>query len=162
MQINAIQVILQIVNFAILAIVLTKFLYKPILSILDSRAKRIQEGLEAAEKSLTEKAKLEEKKQAILAESEAKAADVLDQARLEAKAASKQIVAEARTEATKAVEREYQILEGKLREEELKIRHNLSDLIAETTATVLQGALTQKTQQQIIKSQITEINKLKS
>ena len=70
MQINAIQIILQIVNFAVLVTVLTKFLYKPILKILEGRAQRIQEGLEAAEKSLEERAAVEEKKQEILIKTE--------------------------------------------------------------------------------------------
>ena len=38
--------IAQIINFAILALVLTKFLYKPIMKMLDDRKNRIAEDLE--------------------------------------------------------------------------------------------------------------------
>lgn len=47
--INLPQLIAQIVNFAILLIVLRLILYKPILKMLDERKKRIAEGLNAAE-----------------------------------------------------------------------------------------------------------------
>lgn len=157
MQINFLQVLLQIVNFAILVAVLTKFLYKPILKILESRAQKIQEGLEAAEKSLEEKARTQEAKAEILAEAEKEAAGILDQARLDAKSAAKDIVSAARHEAQEAVAKEYQILEGKLKDEELKIRRNLANIVAKTTATVLQGALSETTQRQIIKSQINKL-----
>lgn len=162
MQIIWSQILWQIANFAILVTVLTKFLYKPILKILESRAQKIQEGLEAAEKSLEEKALNEEKRQKILAAAEKQAAEVLDQARLEAKAAAKDIVTAAKKDAVEAVEKEYQILQTKILAEELKIRRNIADLVAKTTATVLQGALSESAQRQIIKSQINKLGGLKS
>ncbi len=162
MQIVWSQILWQIANFAILVTVLTKFLYKPILKILESRAQKIQEGLEAAERSLEEKARTEERKQQILIEAEKQAAEVLDQARLDAKSAAKDIVAAAKKEASEAVEKEYQILQTKIQGEELKIRRNIADLVAKTTATVLQGALSEKTHRQIIKSQINKLGSLKS
>lgn len=162
MEINLAQVIVQIINFTILVAVLTKFLYKPILKILESRAQKIQEGLEAAEKSLEEKARTEEKKQEILGKTERQAAEILDEARVDAKAAAKDIVAAARKDAQEAVEKEYQILQAKIRDEELKIRRNIAEIVAKTTATVLQGALNEKAQRQIIKSQIDKLGALKS
>ena len=162
MQINAIQIILQIVNFAVLVTVLTKFLYKPILKILEGRAQRIQEGLEAAEKSLEERAAVEEKKHEILIKTERQAAEILDQARIEAKAAAKDIVAAAKNDAQEAVEKEYQILQSKIKDEELKIRQNIAELISKTTTTVLQGALTESAHRQIINSQINKLGNLKS
>jgi len=47
--INLPQLIAQIVNFAILLVVLRLILYKPILKMLDDRKQRISEGLNAAE-----------------------------------------------------------------------------------------------------------------
>lgn len=162
MQINAMQVLLQIVNFAILVTVLTKFLYKPILKILEGRAQKIHDGLEAAEKSLEEKAKTEELKQVVLTQAQQQATEILDEARLEAKQAAKDIVSAAKQDAQEAVEKEYQILQGKIREEELKVRHNIADIVIKTTTAVLQGALNEKTQREIIKSQIEKLGALKS
>ena len=46
---NLPQLIAQIVNFAILLIILRLTLYKPILKMLDERKQKIAEGLNAAE-----------------------------------------------------------------------------------------------------------------
>jgi len=62
MEINFFQIIFQIINFTILLLLLKKFLYKPILKILKQRAQKIEEGIEAAEKSIEERDKLEELK----------------------------------------------------------------------------------------------------
>ncbi len=161
MQINAMQVIMQIINFAILVTVLTKFLYKPILKILEARTQKIHDGLEAAEKSLEEKARTEEKKQVILTKAEQEAAEILDQARLDAKKAGKEMIAFAKTEAEESVAKEYQILQSKIQEEEQKVRRHIGELVAQTTTTVLQGALNEKAQRQIIRQQIQSLGKVK-
>lgn len=57
-------IIAQIVNFLILFIILSKFLYKPIVKMLDDRQKKIERGIsdsEAAEKCLGEAGKKAEK-----------------------------------------------------------------------------------------------------
>ena len=41
---------LYLVNFGLLALILTKFLYKPLLKVLDERSSRIKENLEEAER----------------------------------------------------------------------------------------------------------------
>ena len=43
--IEPILLLTQVINFTILVVVLTKFLYKPILKMLDERKKKIEEGL---------------------------------------------------------------------------------------------------------------------
>lgn len=42
--------VLYLVNFGVLALVLTKFLYKPVLKVLDERSRQIKENLEEAER----------------------------------------------------------------------------------------------------------------
>ena len=54
--INVPGLIAQIVNFLLLLFLLSKFAYKPILNMLDQRALRIKESLEAAERARQEAA----------------------------------------------------------------------------------------------------------
>ena len=51
--------IAQLINFAIIFLVLRAFVYKPILGILDKRRKKIEEGLTFAEKAKNELASIE-------------------------------------------------------------------------------------------------------
>lgn len=60
--INPVSLIAQIINFGLLLFILSKLLYKPVLRLFDERAKKIAQGLKAAEDSLKEKEKIEEMK----------------------------------------------------------------------------------------------------
>lgn len=79
--INLAQLITQIVGIAVLLFLLVKFLYRPILKVLDERSARIQESLEAADRV---------KEQA--AASQAQMQDEMQQAREE----GQQMIAQAR------------------------------------------------------------------
>src|SRR5207247_4269678 len=68
----------QVISFAIVALLLTRFAYKPILAVLEERRRRIEEGLLNAEKI---------KKQ--LAEAEQRHADILAKANAEEQEMSK-------------------------------------------------------------------------
>jgi len=46
--------VLYLVNFGILALILTKFLYKPLLKVLDERSRNIKDNLEEAERLKTD------------------------------------------------------------------------------------------------------------
>lgn len=68
-------------TFALVVWVLHKFAWKPILSGLDAREKRIRDAVEGAEKVSQELASLEAKRQAMLAEVEARSQQAIAQAR---------------------------------------------------------------------------------
>ena len=74
MEIDIKQVLLQLLNFGILVFIFGKFMFQPILKILDARSKKIQDGQLAAEKSLKEAAGAEKKQAERLAEASKKAA----------------------------------------------------------------------------------------
>ena len=75
-------IIIQILNFAILAGALTYFLYKPLLKILQDREDKIKQGILDAEASAVANASAQEEKKVILSEaqSEAQAIDARAQA----------------------------------------------------------------------------------
>ena len=52
MEINLYQVLFQIFNFGVVMYLLNKVLYKPVLKMLDERAKKINEGMALADKNL--------------------------------------------------------------------------------------------------------------
>src|SRR5213594_2887238 len=101
----------QVINFLIVSGVLVIFAYKPILTVLEERRKRIAEGLANAEKIKHELARTEAARQEVLnqanvqankliEEARAAAARVQEQETRKAIAAAEQIVARAREAAT--------------------------------------------------------------
>lgn len=87
------------VTFAIMAFILYRVAWKPILNALDQREKDIQKAIEDATKTREELARIDEKRQAVLAEADAKAKDIVDTARRAAVDAAQTIESKAREEA---------------------------------------------------------------
>src|SRR5204862_7518031 len=97
----------QVISFILVALVLRRFAYKPILAVLEERRQRIAEGLLNAEKIKQQLAEAEQRHAEILAKANAQAEKMIDDARdsaahvaerkqQEAIAAAEQIVAKAR------------------------------------------------------------------
>ena len=71
----------QVISFIIVALVLRRFAYKPILAVLEERRQRIAEGLLNAEKIKQQLAEAEQRHAEILAKANAQAQKMIDDAR---------------------------------------------------------------------------------
>lgn len=87
------------VTFAILAFVLYKIAWKPVLSALDTRERQIRTALEEAEKSRVEYAEIEARRKELIDEADAKAREIVEQARKAAVETAQKIQDKARDEA---------------------------------------------------------------
>jgi F-type H+-transporting ATPase subunit b len=147
---NLPQFIAQVISFLIVAALLYKFAYKPILLMLDERRKRIAESLENAEKIKAELAKTEVARQEILAKANLEANTLIEEARA---AASKLQEAKAR----KAIAMAEQIIK-KAQEAALadrikmmnELRKEIGRLVVETTAKVSGKILTPEEHRMLI------------
>jgi len=141
--------IAQCVSFGIVAILLYKFAYKPILSVLEQRRHRIAESLANADKIKQELANAESKAREILAEAGKQAAKAIEEGRA---AAAK--VREAETQ--KAIAAAEQIL-AKAREAAAQdharmlaeLKREVGRLVVQTTATVTGKVLTPDDQKRL-------------
>src|SRR6266487_4508164 len=68
----------QVVSFAIVALLLRRFAYKPILAVLEERRRRIEEGQLNAEKIKKQLAKAEQRYAEILEKANAEAQKMID------------------------------------------------------------------------------------
>jgi len=89
----------QMIVFAILIWVTMKFIWPPLMKAMDERARRIGEGLAAADRSRTELEKAEEQVNALVRDARTKANEIIDQAHARANqildAAKSEAIAEA-------------------------------------------------------------------
>lgn len=83
--INVPALLFQILNFAILLVLLRLFAYKPVLKILQARRRRIEEGLATADLLAKERTALIAKQKEIISQAEASASALLRQSHEEAK-----------------------------------------------------------------------------
>lgn len=105
--------LIQILNFVILAAILGHFCYKPILKVMDERKARIQNDLDSAAESRDAAAKLKSSYEAQLADAQAKAQEIVNKAVKEAQVqaqaqiqAAHDAIEKEKANATQQIERE--------------------------------------------------------
>lgn len=95
----------QIINFSVMVVVLTKVLYKPILTMLDERKKKIEEGLRLTETLREEKEKIEKERKKILTQTEEEGRKILEKAMHQAKERSREYEDEEKRKLHRELER---------------------------------------------------------
>jgi F-type H+-transporting ATPase subunit b len=141
MEIDIKQVLLQLLNFGILVVLFSKFMFKPIIKILDARTKKITDGQLAAEKSLKLAAEAEKKQSEKLAEASQKASLIISEAKTESKKLGVDLIAEAKAVAAVELAKQKEAFTKELEGVEAQMKGRIADLVVETTKTVLAGSL---------------------
>jgi F-type H+-transporting ATPase subunit b len=149
----------QVISFVIVALLLRRFAYKPILAVLEERRRKIEEGQLNAEKIKKELAEAEKRYQEILAKANADAQRMIDEARESAAHLSerKQQEAIAAAEQILAKAREASALEHERTMESLK--RELGRLVVDTTAKVTGKVLTQEDQRRLQEEAAREVGR---
>lgn len=139
----------QVISFVLVALLLRRFAYQPILNVLHERRERIAEGLRNAEKIKQQLAEAEKHHAEVLAKAHAEAQKMIDEARessahladrklQEAIVAAEQIMARARE--ASALEHERTMAE---------LKREVGRLVVETTAKVTGKVLTSEDQRRL-------------
>jgi F-type H+-transporting ATPase subunit b len=140
----------QVISFAIVAFLLGRFAYKPILKVLEERRQRIAAGLANADKIKQELSQTESARQQILAQANTQANKLIEEARAAAAkvqetetqraiAAAEQIIAKAREAAALDHQRMLQDL-----------KKEIGQLVVRTTAQVAGKVLSMEDQKRLI------------
>jgi F-type H+-transporting ATPase subunit b len=139
----------QVISFVIVALLLRRFAYKPIIAVLEERRRKIEEGQLNAEKIRQELAEAERRYQEIVAKANADAQKMIDEARESAAHLSERKQQEAITAAEQimAKAREASAIEHERTMEAL--RRELGRLVVDTTAKVTGKVLTPEDQQRL-------------
>lgn len=161
MSIQWYQLLFQIINFGVLVFLLNRFMYKPIVTIIKQRNRKIEDSIKAAEATLKEKSKLEEIKKKAIQEAEKEAVLIIDKAKKQANLEGKELIDQARDQAKLEVDKKFASMTEKLNDQEKNISQHLTDLVIEATSKVLKGSLTDKEQKLIIDQEIKKLNKIK-
>jgi F-type H+-transporting ATPase subunit b len=149
--------IAQIVSFCLVAFLLQRFAYKPVLAMLEERRKRIAEGLANAEKIKAELARTEAQRQETLVQANAQANKLIEEARAAAArvqeqetqkaiAAAEQIIAKAREAAAQDHARML-----------AELKREVGRLVVQTTATVTGKILTSEDQRRIAEDTVRQV-----
>lgn len=149
----------QMVNFAIVVVVLQKLLYKPILDILEKRKKHIAEGV-----ALTDKLRKDDEKQAsnrdkALAKAREDALEIINEAKKSAKDVQKEALDEAHEQAGAIITRAKQDAKELQKEAQGEVRKQAIDLSVVMAKRLLEGVLSDKDQHLLIAKHLKELQK---
>lgn len=154
--------IAQVVNFLILFFLLSKFLYQPILKMLDERKRKIKESLEKGKKIEEEMAQLEAMRSAKKEEAEKEAQEIIRKAKeaaeeekRKATEEARKTIQEARNKARKEFEKEKERLLTRFREQ-------AAELVLLTTKQVLGASLDKTKRSRLTKNVLEELKELKA
>lgn len=142
--------IAQLINFAILLVILRIFLFGPIMRMLDERRQRIEEGLNAAEQAAEQASASEEESQRILAEARAEGQAAIQRAQEAANRLREELEARARDEARQIVDRAREEVQVERDQAIQQLRAEFASLTVEAAERIINQSLDRSAHQRLI------------
>lgn len=150
----------QVVNFAIVVGVLSFFVYKPLLNLIDTRRERIRKAMEDAQRIENQAKEMEELRQQHLQKLDAESGVLFEQARKQAEVIQKELIASAKKEAEHMLEMASKRAEEERRlmlEGVLKAVHKV---VLTMTEKILEREFGEEDQKRITESLVRELPSL--
>ena len=140
----------QCIAFLVVAFALKKFAYGPVLKVLEDRKQRIAEGIENADKIKAELASTQEAKDQILSDANAKAQELIDEARSAAEKVGEAKAQEAVKQAEEIIRKAREATAADRDTMMAELKAEIGRLVVDTTAKVSGKVLTSEDQQRLI------------
>src|SRR6266566_5532342 len=139
--------IAQIILFAIVYYVLKKFAFQAVISMLEERRRRIEEGQLNAERIKKQLAEAQAKYEEILARANAEAQRLIEEVRLSGERLSEQKRQQAIAEAEQIMNKAREAIEQERERTMVELKHDFGRLVVEATTKVTKKVLTPEDQQ---------------
>ncbi len=149
--------IFDVINFAILLLILRFIAYKPIVSVLDARRQKIEESLKNAEAVDRLKKEMEEEQHKILHEARTKAQEIIAASQAE----SKEVLAKAETKAQQRSEEILKQAEQRIAQEmhaaQTALKHETIGLVIAATEKIMNEKLDAKKDEALLKRALEKV-----
>lgn len=130
-------IIAQAINFLIVAVLLYKFAFKPVLSTLEERQEKISDGLQYAEEMKSQLAESERQQAEALKKANAEAQKIISDSREQAKALYDKQVADTASKAEDMLKRAEATIEQERGKMISEVRKEVASLVVQTSEKVL-------------------------
>ncbi|MBI2464053.1 F0F1 ATP synthase subunit B [Candidatus Peregrinibacteria bacterium] len=144
----------QALNFLILLILLHKILYKPLIKLLEDRAKRIREGVENAVKADEMLQSSEETRKNMLKRAQVESNEMIEKSRKAGEETREGIIQNAQAEAEKIMQSEKQAIERERVKTIEGLKNNAIDLVVQIAEKVLREKIDAKKDQSLIRESL--------
>ena len=155
--IQPILLLAQIINFVILLFLLKRFLYKPILKVLEERKKRIETLLKQAEEIQKKFAQANVEQEKILDTAKLQASKIIENAKEEAKVLSRKLQEETNKEIESTLERAKSALQLEKQKMISEAKGKIVDIVVLVTEKVTAKTLQKAEKEKLVNNALSEI-----
>ena len=154
--INAKLFIAQLIHFVVVLLIFWKWIYGPVIRLLDKRQETIEKSLTNAKEIEDRVAKLEDERASVIREAKAQANEIMSDAKKAADEQREKMIVKAKDEVGRV------IIEGKVRLNQEKLamlqeaKSDMAKLAVEASKKILEGAVDEKTSQKLAEKVIDE------
>jgi F-type H+-transporting ATPase subunit b len=146
-----------LITFGLAVVILWKYAFGPLQNIIDERRAQIRESLEAAEATRDEAARLLDEYKATLASVRTEAEEILERSRTAGESTRTEIVAEARKQAERTVEKAQEQIEREMRAALKDLKEQIAELTVLATEKVVGKSLTGADQRRLLDEALRDL-----
>ena len=151
--------LLQVTGFVILYLLLRRFLFRPLLGLMEERQKEIAEGLEAGERARAQLARIDQERSEVLDGARDQGREQVRQLVREGEEARERILREAREEAQEIRQRGRETVELEREEAMLELRREVVDLALLAASRAVLGRLDEQGHRQVVDDFISRLER---
>jgi F-type H+-transporting ATPase subunit b len=153
-------ILAQTVNFIVVAFLLWRFAYKPVMATLDERQSKIADGLQFAEEAKTQLAETEKRQAEVLREANTKAQEILSESRDRAKEFEDKMKSETAAQIEDMRKRAEEANELERQRMLTEVRQEIARLVVLTSGKVLQRELPSEEKTRLNEAAAEEISRM--
>jgi len=159
LEINPGLIIWTIVTFVCLALLLSKFAWKPMLKALGDREEKIRGALDEADRARTEAAEMIKQNEKNLARAEEEYQKMIREGKALAEKLKEEIVSKAKQQAQQELKHASEEIQRNVDSAKLQLRAEVADLAIKATEKILEETLDEKKQKKIMDFAINQLTK---
>ncbi len=145
------------ITFLVLLVVLSKFAWGPIVSMLNERERTIRDAIDAAKKERAEAERLLSEQKASLAKAQREAADLARRNQQEVEALRQELTAKARKEADELVAGARRQITEEVQKAKGELKAHVADLAIEAASRLVKANLDDKAQRALVEEYIAQL-----
>jgi F-type H+-transporting ATPase subunit b len=147
----------QIVNFLVILFILKRFLYKPIIELLQKRQNTIKEGVKKAEEAEQRLKKIVVDEKTILKNAHTRAKKIIDDATFQSQETSKEIFENAKKQSEKSLMEARIQIEREAKETEKRLMENVSNLAVRFLQKSVEHLFSEREQKEVMENALKKI-----
>lgn len=157
MSVNIHDMIWAIINFVILVAILNKFLYKPILGMLDARKQDIKNQIDEASNARNEAVQVKEEYTREMQNARQEAQEIISKATKLAEESKSGILQEARAESEKVLKKAQEEIRLEKEKAKAELRNEVATLAVMAAGRVLERTIQREDHEQMIRQFVQEV-----